>query len=667
MQASNVNTKAGILITDAYVIVDRKTSTTPCVFRSLYQGIWAQKLFVNQIFSVTNSQFNQNQMGIYSTGINNFIVTNNAFQVGNNSNFYTNTGLFVVTGTGFTIRDNTFTGYGNSLNTLPISYGCVIKNTCTTGPCADNAVFRNTFTNLCYANQSEGRNRGTADTDPGLVYFCNGHTNDLVDIRILRDPNLGAVTNQGIRNLQGTSPSGVLTSVQNTFSHNPTVHPTPNQWCDFWREEHSYLGAVNYYYDNTNATTINQTRPQYYSNTGFVARSPSAGKTCTVTNPFMLTIGQLLTDNGFGATSYETAKENYLNAKYLQSLLIDGGNQQSLKNQIDNTWNDDAWELRTELLSRSPNLSTEVLLHTAKKNVLPHALLFEVVLANIRSVKSPKAVLILENYLPEYMIEILKSSEEPSTYRKLLEEQLVNSQGQLSMAYQNLVTLMSGDTIDRSEALISLLNDVPLATAKLQLIDAYLAAGNTTEARHALTEYTSYFTTSENESLSKTNDFLSFIINKAGVSSSLNSTELEYLNKVASDSAHPYFIRAHNILHSHNLSNYVKQPLNPEQLSFKMQQVSNGIKESIPFECRLYPNPSKDYVTLELTYVSSSQLTAEIADLTGKVISTNVIEHSKAGRSISNINVQNLPNGTFALTIKDGDKKVLSKPFTKTE
>ncbi len=63
MQSSSVNTTAGVAALDAYIIVDQKTSQTPCVFRNLYQGILALKWAVNQIFVAQNSQFTNNQKG----------------------------------------------------------------------------------------------------------------------------------------------------------------------------------------------------------------------------------------------------------------------------------------------------------------------------------------------------------------------------------------------------------------------------------------------------------------------------------------------------------------------------------------------------------------------------------------------------------------------------
>lgn len=666
LQTAALNSMLGVSMLDANATIDIK-NTTGNTFRNLYIGVLALKFTANQPFVAKHSTFDNNQMGIYTGSVDLFTITNNTFNVGTNNNFESNTGVFIHVGTGFTVRDNSFAGPAGgapTVSTLPVSFGCVVKNTCLTGSGANNAIFRNSFARLCYANQSEGKNRGNADTDPGLVYFCNTNTTNLADFRLLRDPSL-AVSNQGIRLFQGTGSGIGLTSVQNTFTHNPTIHPAPNQWCDFWREQHVNMGAINYYYDNTSAPSIAQTKPIYYSNTGFVALSPGLAKSCVINNPFLSTIGEQLTSNGFGDMSYETAKANYLDAKYLYELLIDQGNTEAIKHKIDYEWEQSAWALRTELLARSPDLSEEAILYAQSKNSLPSALLFEVCMANKRSANSPKMMEQLKTSLPQYMIDILLTANEPQTYRKQLEEQLVDYNAQMNDAYQSIARYVLSDSTDRSALLQNLLEDVPQASAKLHLLDFQLGKGNASAAWQALAAYNTLAENTSSAENIKLNTFMNFVISNSAQMNGLTEQDLAYITSVAADSAHPNFVQAHSVLRYYNLSNYLALPQNPTASIFKKETtpIVDPIQQAD--NLKLYPNPANQYLTLDYNLsIENGTVQIEVVDPSGKVVLTRQA-HVANSKGIANVPIADLPAGNYFVNIHYNTQQLAKGSFVK--
>lgn len=669
LQTAALNNMNGVSLLDANATIELKNSAGN-VFRNLNIGVWAVKFASNYTFTVKNSTFNNNQMGVYSGGVDLFTVTNNTFNVGTNNNFNSNTGVFINVGIGFTVRDNSFSGpVGSTPNvfTTPVSFGCVVKNICNNinGSCSDNAIFRNTFSRLCYANQSEGRNRANADTGPGLVYFCNTHSNNFLDIRILRDPALGATVNQGIRANQFTGNIlGTAVSVQNTFSQNVATG-LPNPWYDIWVNQDPQLGNIAYVRDASNSLT-NPIQSPAPPNSPSVTITPGGTKGCMVNNPFLSAIGEQLTSNGFGDMSYEAAKESYLDAKYMYELLIDQGNTEELKSRINHEWDESAWELRTQLLNRSPNLSEEAILHAQSKNILPASLLFEVCMANKRSVTSPKVVEQLKSTLPQYMIDILLTANEPQTYRKQIEEQLVNYQGQMNDAYQSIARYVLSDSIDRSVLLENLLEDVPQASAKLQLVDFHLNKGNTTAANQALASYNTLVGNTSSVENTKLNTFMNFVISNYPQMNSLTEQDLQYVTSVASDSTHPNFVQAHAILRYYNQSDYLATPQNPIMPNFKKEvsPILEAIKS--PSYLKIYPNPANQYLTVDYNLpLESGTVQVEIVDQTGKVVLANDATVS-SNKGISNLVIADLPTGNYFVNIKHNNQQIASGSFVKS-
>lgn len=680
MQAFNVNSKAGIYSFDAGFEVNQN-GTIKSTFRSLYQGINANRLFANMPFTATNAVFTQNQMAIL-TNVSNCVITSSTFNVGNNPNFLTNTGVFINTGIGFTIRDNTFTGFGNTINTQPQSFGTVVKNTCTATTSANTSIFRNTFTNLCYANQSEGRNRDVSDNGPGLVYFCNTHSNDLVDIRALRDPALGNVTNQGVRMNHFTG-TGTPISVQNTFSQNAASGLT-YPWYDFYLDNstyiqnnitYRYMGNVNYVPQSGVSSTTPFQSPQIPLVPYVNYNTPGNAKTCSNNDPFQFrTIGELLSDNGFGGVSYQESKQNYLNAKYLYSQLIDNGDKDAIKRNIDYQWSDNAWELRNELLAKSPNLSEDVILHAANKNILSDALFFEVCAANPHLAKSTKFISQIENGipnpLPPYMIEMLLNGNDPISYRKTLENQLTTYHGEMSAAYQAIISYLLQEPVKRDDVIVSLLEDVPLKEAKLDLAEYQNAKGDFYAATSTLNSF-SALSVEEGKDPSVITEFMNFIFSKHNDITAFNTNDINYLQAIADDSSHVFHVRANLILKTLGTKEYDVQPLQLTADVFKTDPSElrrDQPDQSKDAKVKIYPNPAREYISFEYQYfVNASELSAEVIDNTGKVIFKLPLELSKNNKGVKNIPLSEVSNGTYFLTLKDGSRILTQSSFTKSE
>jgi hypothetical protein len=124
--------------------------------------------------------------------------------------------------------------------------------------------------------------------------------------------------------------------------------------------------------------------------------------------------------NGLGLTNaqkityeqqYSDNLTSYNGTLALYEALKDGGYTETVVIDIETAWPDEMWELRADLLAKSPHLSKEVLYATADNtDVFPDAVIFEILAANPDEMRDEEFLTYLsekENPLPDYYIDIL--------------------------------------------------------------------------------------------------------------------------------------------------------------------------------------------------------------------------------------------------------------------
>ena len=120
-------------------------------------------------FSVSGSEFWNNERGIYATNTGYATIINNKFYIG--SKTLNNYGIYIENVMNFCIEENYFTATKKAN-----SYGLVVVNS----P-SYNEIYLNHFYNLHYGNIAGGVNVSATDSNIGLAYICNtneGNTND---------------------------------------------------------------------------------------------------------------------------------------------------------------------------------------------------------------------------------------------------------------------------------------------------------------------------------------------------------------------------------------------------------------------------------------------------------------------------------------------------------
>ncbi len=407
----------------------------PSTFTNFYYGIRGSAASPTTTFKVDKTAFTGNVLGVYGQGVNDLQVTNNTFSMGNGYQPYQqsvlhNTGVHINTGTGYQIQENTFTGISGY--TAPQTVGVYINETKED----NNKVRKNTMTGLAYANMAYGNNRSSdPNASTGLQFLCNTQTNNDFDIYVWGDAS-------GIRNIQGENFQTNPISDGNRFSLNGGTES-------------------DYFIDDDIDFPINRLYKQGI--TSAYAQDFSFGLTQTIVNTE--NCGSQLNDgdiiiydpeppcicrSGVIGQFYDH-QTNYQVTTYLHDNLMDGGDQQEMLDDIIFEWSDDAWEMRNELLSESPNLSQDVLLEAAYTGILPDVLLMEVLLANPRSIKDKEFIAVLENDipnpLPSYLTDLLLVAQEPASLRANLENQMAHHRWGMSENGRWLVQHAIKDTM----------------------------------------------------------------------------------------------------------------------------------------------------------------------------------------------------------------------------
>lgn len=124
----------------------------------------------------------------------------------------------------------------------------------------------------------------------------------------------------------------------------------------------------------------------------------------------------------------QSEKLAYGNTRYLFDALIDGGNTDEVVQEIMSTWPNQAWELRDYLLAKSPYLSNQTLHEMVERNVMPAAMVAEVLIANPEATQQERFITWLQEEsghpLPPYLLTSVVASWNERTYRATLEDQM---------------------------------------------------------------------------------------------------------------------------------------------------------------------------------------------------------------------------------------------------
>lgn len=590
--------------------------------------------------TVSQADFTNNIYGITVDAFNNVSFNRNNISIGKATypSTFAGMGISLANSTGYIVEENNIT---TSLSSA-LLFGIAVNNSGT----ANNRLYKNTLTGMSFGNYFTGVNKNFAlwGTQTGAQFLCNTYTHNMYAVYVdgSTDYTYGIRLNQG----ETTSSAG------NVFTLNPSDSSITNR--SGW--------GINYYHNNGNTIPTRSTTN--------ILLNVATANTC----PSSYGGGLLFLMKGVGNQTLDSLtneQQNYKNAYndlyYNYLSLVDGGNTEELKSKVENSWSEDVWKLRGNLLEKSPYLSQEVLLETAKLGTLPNAMLLELCLANPDVTKSIYFVNKLDETtngtFPSYMHTYILNNDK-KTVRTQLEGQMTALQTQLSTTNHFIANITAtADEYSYSNTYNTIVRAGNDLSDKVNLIDFFVENDQWTKADSVLQSIQTDKKMQENLPLME--DFDKYIAFRASLGerkiAQLNEQEIAFLQTLAekdgrvSGYARNILCFFYNICYDKNIEDGSQKMMLQQPT---MAELAPTI-ETLTYSVNLYPNPAKEFVNLQWEIFDELQnCHYKVVDLSGIVIATGNISEN---RNEQTIDTRNLRDGIYIISIYNNDEVKASK------
>ena len=580
-------------------------------FTGLNIGVYATQSTTSSSYVIDRTDFVNNLWGNLNVANDNASIIRSDFEVGTKETsapYYPPFGIINYGATGLTINQNDFAPHANLPSDLDFYTGIWNYNTGTDF----NAIFKNDFNQMGYANTVSGNNNNPDWPEIGLNFQCNTNVSNV-------KYDFFVHSGDGIASYQGTEEI----AAGNTFCHNLTPLGS-----DFFNDGKT---AINYFYYNGN----NENPENFINLYPETAPQNSCADVFGPTSHIKLTAAE----KGFYRQQYYFNKAEYDNTKYLFEDLKDGGSTPATVLDIETAWPDETWELRAQLLDDSPHLSKEVLYAAADKtDVLPHTIMFEICIANPEEMRDEEFLDYLETKedpMPTYMVDDLREGADEDTYKSVLQNEMAGYVRLWGEACNYLIRDIVLDTTGiKYDSLRLWLGNKESLNSAYEIVDSYMAQDSLNAAMSYLTDIPDNFNLTDDQ-LTEYNYFydLKDVLITAQQQGrnilQLDSLEVLELVEIADTSNFIAGAQAQSILNFGYGYSYFMLPELPDEPNMKQSKiVDNNDNKWIKTRkedhfIEAFPNPASTWVTFEYTLpyqVESANI--EIVDISGKPVKT---------------------------------------------
>lgn len=620
------------------------------LFNGLDIGILARGSGIINTVNVQQSEFSDNVYGMMVKQVDHFVLQNSVFNVGcaniQTSPFF-HEGLIASNSTGFKIESNIF-NKSLTCSNPSTNFGLRIVNSGTNA----NRTFKNQFNNLNKAQIADGQNKSYSKLKYiGLRFICNENNkivdNDIYIKRISTQPD---VNEHGVSVFQGGMNAGE--SAGNKFTNGGGIESDIYNLTNF---------PINYYYSNG----ILNHQPLF--NSSNVSAFPSSIQNSCIERPINLRMNN--EDYTLLNLEIDSISNEFFNQNYLYSQMIDAGNTQALIDQVNYNWSNDEWELRTQLLLKSPFLSQDVLKEITSNGLLPNVLLMEVLLANPDATKDENFINFLLDYttLSSTYIDLIRLSWDSNTTRTMLESLLSYTKEQLAERSNYLYNRLQTDSLKRTDDLRYKLNESAEIEDQIKLSLTYLDRGQYSLGKEVLDSINEQDIQSEYDLLKLTelriiaNYFQELFINDV-FESNLSNEQIDGLVNLRNSFQHYYTKEIlNNILCFHyRICDEIIEFIPEAEIQAKKGNSDiryENLKDGI---VKVYPNPASSYCIFEFTNKVVVGKEIKVYSLAGVEILLSPIYNNNA----IVLNTEEIKNGIYFYEIKTTDNKIVKGKFT---
>ncbi len=636
------------------------------VFSGLNYGIRAYDItLTNKPIVIDQAHFNNNRTGCY-LGASTFVsVTNCLF----NATYFLKvlpgdlySGLYLDNCTGYQVEENTFSSDYSPMQPNDYkSVGLVVNNS---GP-EDNFIYKNNFYNLLFATVAQNHNRANKLQGTGLQYKCNVFENNYQDISVTWDGEPselnGIALNQGSKANEITAPAGNLFSQMGTWSYSDF----DNQGEDVWYHM-PYWGLSSDF--KVKPVFIDTAKVHLNYNNYLTNWRPDLGCPSNLGGNTKSELLSLIVDNELNSAIYSDSL----------STMVDQGNTTSLTLDVATSLPPETMLLRDQLLAASPYLSDTVMVSAAEKeDVLPNSIVTEILSANPQSVRDENVLNTLDariNPPSETEMASLHVNDTIMGAKEMLESKQAYYSSNMQDAVNHLIRMYMSDSmlVDINDSIKAVLSEVNSPDSYYKQAFCNYNSGDSVGVLNMLAQipYSFELSTYQTDLHNGYEDYFDLLLelNSQGKGpTEVDSTQKGLLYSLMQNTDEILKAYCLNILISTDRLVYSEPYTFPDTVSTKSTQVNesnidNSFLKSSDF-LRLYPNPAKEYITVEY------QLPYSFKDGIIEIFNVNglKIEVMKLGKSWGQkiIDLRTYKSGSFTIRLRNGGKTLQSIKFIK--
>ena len=559
-------------------------------FINLNYGIRALGSSTTKTISTKNAEFVENRCGIYMGGIDNANIVSNYYYTSENDTMSGSeniAGLYLDACSGYQVEENKFIG-GDSTNGV-YGIGIAIYDS------GDdyNEIYNNSFEYLNIATFTMDNNRG--DTS-GLCIKCNDYYNNNYDIAITVSDT--TQSGWGVWQYQGSSDTTDATA------------PAGNVFSDSDGDESDIYNRgefITYYHHNQELTEEIKVEPteysQYYVSLGLNNQGYSKDTSCP-SNFGEQSRESLKSTINLAQNSYDETKSEFM-------LLVDGGDTDNMNLNVQLSTPPEASELEDNLLNESPYLSDTVMKSAIEKeDVLPNAMIRDILVANPQSAKSDEILNILnqrEEPMPDYMMADILEGKSQISEKEHYEAKLGFLKGVSERTFNRLCKTLIYDTIDNwaNDSLAYYLDNRNTKRAKYQLAFLYMDQNEIISGSATLTAIPTQFELTSKEQIAHQKyqdyfDIIEFLESKNNTIWHLDSVHILSLFDLMEINNGLPSVYARNTLLFLNEIRYNEPyyyPIQNKSVYYdRYPEINTHISVA---HFKIYPNPAYDFVIIE--------------------------------------------------------------------